>query len=608
MKLVKTCSVFLFGMALLFGSFSCKNSTDANNGKNQKNSNNSSQTTEKKKFKVEFSAKDGGTIKAMHKTKKIESGEMIEEGEMVDFFATPDKNMKVKSWSPLAQEDSNNRNHATAKVDKNIKVQVEFESEGSSNKDEVILSYAVEGGNGKLEASVGTPPSPAPESGKKIAKGSLVNFVAIPDKGYEVNKWTGIAEPAGSDKTKNSIVANNNLNVKVSFKLVSPKKVKITKVFVNQKEADMTTKVVVLDDATKITKDLITVKGNVEGEGEVSLTVANISPDNVEPTEEGVDVAITTEQTEKYLSDSVTIKLKKKPSSAPAKKEAEITKVAIDGVEWSGSDPKTIEVEGKNPITKESVKVWGKAKDSSDTPVSLDVESLSPENPVPTVGGFLVRVTTKENDTLLSTYVNFILKIKAKTVKLTTITIRDSSITYDESKNNQSISLSSANKFTKDDINVMGKIGDGATAVNLPIESISPEEITPNADGRAFTIKIKKGDDYASFETHTITAHYELINIKEIKVYKEKERTTLLCTSEEIAGKHTLVYPDSTPVSLKFVTIKFTLNGSKEKVWEFKIKDEEVIPSKDGDGTVVEYNFTYNGQTIPAILYVKSNS
>ena len=336
----------------------------------------------KKEFVVKFYAdKAQGSLEAKEGEKTLKSGDKVKEGALITFEAKPNENYEVNSWTGGVKiVDNTEKKKASIVVASDINVTVSFKEKQSKSKEEVMLNFNVKGENGTLKAFVNDVEK---QTGNKIAKGSLVKFVAKANKDYEVNEWTGGVTKDTQDKA--SIVADSDVNVTVSFKekQSKSKEVDITKVVIGNKEWDASTKTITMPkDSTSFGKENVKVWGKATGSSDVEeeLDVDNVLPDPIVPTEEGIEVTITTRATTKFQAGSVKVIVKKLgEKNLGEKKDVILTKITIKGQQANMLSNVVIFNPDKYgntlKFTKADVKVEGRAfGETTSTP--LEVESI----------------------------------------------------------------------------------------------------------------------------------------------------------------------------------------------------------------------------------------
>ena len=431
---------------------------------------------------LKFQAQANGTLKAFVENVEKQTGNKIAKGSLVKFVATANKDYEVNEWTGGVQVDATDRTKASIKADSDVNVTVSFREKQSGPKEEVVLKFQAQA-NGTVKAFV---ENVEKQTGNKIPKGSLVKFVATANKDYEVNEWTGGVQVDATDRTKASIKADSDVNVTVSFreKQSEPKEVEITKVIISNKEWDASTKTITMPkDYTSFAKDNVKVWGRAKDSKDVfeELEVDSISQDPVEPTQEGVEVTITTKTNAKFKAGSVKVIVKK----LGAKENIILTKIIIKEKEADMLSNLVFFDHPVPKITKDDVKVEGKAfGDVISTP--LEIESIDPvEVTVPPLGSIFT-IKTKETEKYNATSHNITVVRKYSGVELECIKLKYAWDSYYKSKVEDGISVITVNsrdkdkEFTVNDIKVeFGGLDKGL----FNVDSIIPDKIKPSNEG-----------------------------------------------------------------------------------------------------------------------------
>ena len=167
----------------------------------------------KKSYIVMFSVEGEGTITATIDGERVDSGVVAKEGSIIEFKVSFDEQKyEVNGWKG-AIENTFDKTRAKLTVSENITVKAILQ-----NKQEVKVAVNFsEGANGKIKAMLGDREL---KSGESVVQNAVVDFEAIPDKGYEVSSWNG-ATPDDKDKNKAKAVAKAELNISVLFKPIN---------------------------------------------------------------------------------------------------------------------------------------------------------------------------------------------------------------------------------------------------------------------------------------------------------------------------------------------------------------------------------------------------
>ncbi|MCL2042079.1 MAG: T9SS type A sorting domain-containing protein [Bacteroidales bacterium] len=166
-------------------------------------------------FVVDYDVIGGnGSLSATVNGTPINSGDMVNTGETVDFTATPNQNYIVKEWklNDIVVSDNTTDNYSVI-VDKAINVTVEF------MLPTFVVDYDVISGNGSLSATINGSPI---NSGDMVNIGETVDFTATPNQDYIVKEWK-LNDIVVSDNTtdNHSVIVDKAINVTVEFMLAS---------------------------------------------------------------------------------------------------------------------------------------------------------------------------------------------------------------------------------------------------------------------------------------------------------------------------------------------------------------------------------------------------
>ncbi|MGP1439194.1 MAG: InlB B-repeat-containing protein [Treponema sp.] len=310
------------------------------------------------------------------------------------------------------------------------------------------------------------------------------------------------------------------------------------------------------------------------------------------------DVADRTKASIKADSDvTITVSFRQKQAEP---KEVEIVKVVIDNKEWNSSTKEIIMPKDSTSFAKEKVRVWARAKTTTDTIEELEVDTISKEPIVPTEEGTKITITTKANTKFKAGTVDVMVKKlgNKEDVILTRITVKinNEDKNADMISNTITIDTYNANlKITKDDLKVEGKAFGDATSTPLEVESIDPVEVAVSPLGTIFTIKTKETEKYNSTSHNiTIVKRASPVNFKCIKLkyawgqyYESKveDGISVITVSPSNANKEFTVDD-----------IKVEFGGLDKGMFNVSsITPTKIVPSNEGFGAkcIVRINGTY---------------
>ena len=171
-----------------------------------------------KKYTVNFNVDGGnGDITGMLNGSSFTTGKEVEHGNTVEFSAKPKEGYKVDKWSitsdsTLIEGGTEGSLTAKVKITTNTTVTVTFKALSPGE-------FSV----GMTADEHGTISADPDIIGGKAAKDSVITFTALPEEGYEVDKWSIAPDSAlieggvGRSKTA-KVKITTNTNVTVSFK------------------------------------------------------------------------------------------------------------------------------------------------------------------------------------------------------------------------------------------------------------------------------------------------------------------------------------------------------------------------------------------------------
>ena len=131
-------------------------------------------------YSVTFSSSSYGELTAKVNGAGITSGTMIQQGQVVEFTATPDANCRIKGWKDNGVTISVTGNTHTIPLNKALNITVDFEPITFP------VQFNVVSGNGSLSATVD---GSGITSGTPVQQGKEIVFRATPAGGYKVKEW-----------------------------------------------------------------------------------------------------------------------------------------------------------------------------------------------------------------------------------------------------------------------------------------------------------------------------------------------------------------------------------------------------------------------------------
>ena len=166
---------------------------------------------------VTFAVKDGhGTLKAKTDGKNLTSGDKIKKDTDVTFIADPETGYEV-DYVLINNEEQRAGTEITVKADKDVTVTVKFKAQGALATELFTVTYKAEptvGGAVSAKVVNGT----SFKSGKKIEKGTVLEFTAVPNTGYNISSWTGVTPESDNKSAKLTVTGDSSVTVMFTLK------------------------------------------------------------------------------------------------------------------------------------------------------------------------------------------------------------------------------------------------------------------------------------------------------------------------------------------------------------------------------------------------------
>lgn len=187
-----------------------------------------------KRFTVDFSASDGGTLSATYKDQymvinTLESGTTLPEGTFINFLAIPHKGYKLQKWVVNDEDvmpDPEEPNKYAYNLHNALTLKAIFESTGEKPASYPVTYTAGEGGTLTGYYFDDASNKVTFESGDSVPQGVMANLLATPNDGYAVDEWYLDGESAGdffkgADHFTQTV--DKPLDVRVTFRSTNPK-------------------------------------------------------------------------------------------------------------------------------------------------------------------------------------------------------------------------------------------------------------------------------------------------------------------------------------------------------------------------------------------------
>ena len=166
---------------------------------------------------VTFAVKDGhGTLTAKADGKNLTSGDKIKKDTDVTFIADPETGYEV-DYVLINNEEQRAGTEITVKADKDVTVTVKFKAQGALATELFTVTYKAEptvGGAVSAKVVNGT----SFKSGKKIEKGTVLEFIAVPNTGYNISSWTGVTPESDNKSAKLTVTGDSSVTVIFTLK------------------------------------------------------------------------------------------------------------------------------------------------------------------------------------------------------------------------------------------------------------------------------------------------------------------------------------------------------------------------------------------------------
>ena len=166
---------------------------------------------------VTFAVKDGhGTLTAKADGKNLTSGDKIKKDTDVTFIADPETGYEV-DYVLINNEEQRAGTEITVKADKDVTVTVKFKAQGAPATELFTVTYKAEptvGGAVSAKVVNGT----SFKSGKKIEKGTVLEFIAVPNTGYNISSWTGVTPESDNKSAKLTVTGDSSVTVMFTLK------------------------------------------------------------------------------------------------------------------------------------------------------------------------------------------------------------------------------------------------------------------------------------------------------------------------------------------------------------------------------------------------------
>ena len=178
---------------------------------------------------VTFSAEGPGSIRGANRGRPITTGQILEEGTTLHFYATANEDAEFRDWTVNGAKESEGIPSIEYEVQKGKPNTIVANFVSTATTKEYVVTFVadpVEGGTVTAENTVTYKPV---KTGASVAENASLKFTATANEGYEFEKWTvNGADTPGSftDPMELSLDITGETNVVAHFK--APKKYAVT--------------------------------------------------------------------------------------------------------------------------------------------------------------------------------------------------------------------------------------------------------------------------------------------------------------------------------------------------------------------------------------------
>ena len=139
---------------------------------------------------VTFSAEGPGSIRGANRGRPITTGQILEEGTTLHFYATANEGAEFRDWTVNGEKESEGIPSIEYEVQKGKPNTIVANFVSTATTKEYVVTFVadpVEGGTVTAENTVTYKPV---KTGASVAENASLKFTATANEGYEFEKWT----------------------------------------------------------------------------------------------------------------------------------------------------------------------------------------------------------------------------------------------------------------------------------------------------------------------------------------------------------------------------------------------------------------------------------
>lgn len=145
---------------------------------------------------VTFSAEGPGSIRGANRGRPITSGQILEEGTTLHFYATADADAEFRDWTVNGVKESEGIPSLEYEVQKGKPNTVVANFVSTATTQEYVVTFVADPVDGGTVTAENTATYMPVKSGASVAESSFLKFKAEPKDGYEFDSWTVNGLPA----------------------------------------------------------------------------------------------------------------------------------------------------------------------------------------------------------------------------------------------------------------------------------------------------------------------------------------------------------------------------------------------------------------------------
>ena len=145
---------------------------------------------------VTFSAEGPGSIRGANRGRPITSGQILEEGTTLHFYATADADAEFRDWTVNGVKESEGIPSLEYEVQKGKPNTVVANFVSTATPQEYVVTFVADPIDGGTVTAENTATYMPVKSGASVAESSFLKFKAEPKDGYEFDSWTVNGLPA----------------------------------------------------------------------------------------------------------------------------------------------------------------------------------------------------------------------------------------------------------------------------------------------------------------------------------------------------------------------------------------------------------------------------